>query len=109
MVIDLSRCFQKWWWAIIGSIVGIVVFVGYSYKRSEKMQHGLDRALLRFPVIGEIVKKATIARFSRTLATMFAAGVPLVEALDSVAGAAGNRSPPHPAPGRKPASVEALA
>jgi len=91
MVIDLSKAFQDWWWAIIGSIVGTVVFTGYSYKRSLKMQHSLDRALLKFPVIGDIVKKATIARFSRTLATMFAAGVPLVEALDSVAGASGNR------------------
>ncbi len=91
MVVNLSNAFRQWWWAIIGSIVGTVAFLGYSYKRSEKMQHNMDRALLKFPIIGEIVKKATIARFSRTLATMFAAGVPLVEALDSVAGAAGNR------------------
>ena len=91
MVIDLSRAFTEWWWAIIGSIVGTIVFISYTYKRSEKMQHALDRSLLKFPIIGEIVKKATIARFARTLATMFAAGVPLVEALDSVAGASGNR------------------
>jgi type IV pilus assembly protein PilC len=91
MVIDLSQAFQDWWWVIIGSIVGTVVTISYTYKRSEKMQHTLDRALLKFPVIGDIVKKATIARFARTLATMFAAGVPLVEALDSVAGASGNR------------------
>ncbi|MHB8622848.1 MAG: type II secretion system F family protein [Sulfuricaulis sp.] len=91
MVIGLSQVFQEWWWAIIGGIVGTVVFTGYTYRRSIKMQHSLDRILLRFPVIGGIVKKATIARFARTLATMFAAGVPLVEALDSVAGAAGNR------------------
>ena len=55
------------------------------------MQHTMDRLLLRAPIIGEIIKKATIARYARTLATMFAAGVPLVEALDSVAGATGNR------------------
>lgn len=91
MVISLSRTFTEWWWAIIGSIVGSVMFLGYSYKRSEKMQHTMDRTLLKAPVIGVIVKKATIARFARTLATMFAAGVPLVEALDSVAGASGNR------------------
>jgi type IV pilus assembly protein PilC len=91
MVINLSRGFQDWWWLIIGSIVSAVVALGYTYKRSTAMQHTLDRTLLRAPVIGEIVKKATIARFARTLATMFAAGVPLVEALDSVAGAAGNR------------------
>lgn len=91
MVINLSRAFQQWWWAIIGGIVGSVVVIGYSYKRSPKMQHTFDRLLLRAPVVGEIVKKATIARFARTLSTMFAAGVPLVEALDSVAGASGNR------------------
>ncbi len=91
MVVALSRGFQDWWWAIVGSIVGTVVATAYSYKRSLAMQHTLDRTLLRVPIIGEIVKKATIARFARTLATMFAAGVPLVEALDSVAGAAGNR------------------
>jgi type IV pilus assembly protein PilC len=91
LVINLSRAFQQWWWAIIGGIVGSVVVIGYSYKRSPKMQHTFDRLLLRAPVIGEIVKKATIARFARTLSTMFAAGVPLVEALDSVAGASGNR------------------
>jgi type IV pilus assembly protein PilC len=91
MVIDLSRTFTEYWYLIIGSIVGGVVFLSYSYKRSEKMQHGMDRLLLKAPVIGQIVKKATIARFARTLATMFAAGVPLVESLDSVAGAAGNR------------------
>lgn len=91
MVVAMSRGFQDWWWAIIGSIVGTVVATAYSYKRSLAMQHTLDRTLLRAPIIGQIVKKATIARFARTLATMFAAGVPLVEALDSVAGAAGNR------------------
>ena len=91
MVIDLSRTFQEWWYLIFGSIVGTVVFISYTYKRSLKMQHTVDRLILRAPIIGEIVKKATIARFARTLATMFAAGVPLVESLDSVAGATGNR------------------
>jgi len=91
MVVDLSRVFQDWWWAIIGSVVGAVVGASYMYKRSPTAQHTMDRLLLRAPVIGVIVKKATIARFARTLATMFAAGVPLVEALDSVAGATGNR------------------
>jgi type IV pilus assembly protein PilC len=91
MVVNMSRVFQNWWWAIIGIIVASVMTISYTYKRSEKMQHMMDRALLKAPVIGVIIKKATIARFSRTLATMFAAGVPLVEALDSVAGASGNR------------------
>jgi type IV pilus assembly protein PilC len=91
LVIDISNVFTSYWWAIFGSIIGSVAFFSYSYKRSTKMQHTMDRLLLRAPVIGEIVRKATIARFTRTLATMFAAGVPLVEALDSVAGASGNR------------------
>ena len=91
LVIDISNVFTNYWWAIFGSIIGSVAFFSYSYKRSTKMQHTMDRLLLRAPVIGEIVRKATIARFTRTLATMFAAGVPLVEALDSVAGASGNR------------------
>ena len=91
LVIDISNVFTEWWWAIFGGIIGTVTFFSYSYKRSMKMQHTLDRLLLRAPIIGEIVRKATIARFTRTLATMFAAGVPLVEALDSVAGASGNR------------------
>ena len=90
MVVNMSKVFQDWWWAIIGTIVGAVMFLSYTYQRSEKMHHTLDRLLLKAPVLGDIVKKATIARFSRTLATMFAAGVPLVEALDSVAGASGN-------------------
>jgi type IV pilus assembly protein PilC len=91
MVIQLSRAFQEYWYLIFGSIIGSVVTLAYMYRRSPKMQHTMDRLLLRAPVIGEIVKKATIARFARTLSTMFAAGVPLVEALDSVAGASGNR------------------
>ena len=91
MVISLSRNFQEYWYIIIGGIVGSVAFATYSYKRSIKAQHTMDRLLLRAPVIGPIIKKATIARFTRTLGTMFAAGVPLVEALDSVAGASGNR------------------
>ncbi len=91
MVIDISDVFTEWWWAIFGGIIGTVSFFSYSYKRSTKMQHTMDRLLLRAPILGEIVCKATIARFTRTLATMFAAGVPLVEALDSVAGASGNR------------------
>lgn len=90
-VITLSRAFRDNWFLIFGGIIATVVTVAYLYKRSPKAQHAVDRLTLRAPVIGAIVKKATIARFSRTLATMFAAGVPLVEALESVAGAAGNR------------------
>jgi type IV pilus assembly protein PilC len=90
-VVTLSKVFQAWWWAIFGVLGGTVFFIGYTYKRSVKMQHTVDRLTLKAPVIGEIIKKATIARYCRTLATMFAAGVPLVESLDSVAGASGNQ------------------
>ena len=90
-VVNLSRFMREWWWLIFGSLIGSVAFIAYTYRRSEKMQHMVDRAILRAPVVGDIVKKATIARYARTLGTMFAAGVPLVESLDSVAGAAGNR------------------
>jgi len=90
-VIDLSEFFQKTWWMMFLGIGGGVYAFSYMYKRSSKMQHAADKLLLKAPIIGIIIKKATIARFCRTLATMFAAGVPLVEALDSVAGATGNR------------------
>ena len=90
-VVTLSHFFRDYWWIMFGGLGGGVGFIGYTYKRSEKMQHTVDRLLLRAPVIGMIIKKATIARYARTLGTMFAAGVPLVESLDSVAGAAGNR------------------
>ena len=90
-VVGLSHFMRDYWWLIFGSLFGTVFFIAYTYKRSEKMQHSVDRMVLRAPVVGDIVKKATIARYARTLGTMFAAGVPLVESLDSVAGAAGNR------------------
>lgn len=90
-VVGLSHFMREYWWLIFGSLFGSVFFIAYTYKRSEKMQHSVDRMVLRAPVVGDIVKKATIARYARTLGTMFAAGVPLVESLDSVAGAAGNR------------------
>jgi type IV pilus assembly protein PilC len=91
IVMAISDIFVTWWWAIFGSIGGALWFFFYTWKRSEKMQGTMDRLMLKLPVVGEIIKKATIARFTRTLATMFSAGVPLVEALDSVAGASGNR------------------
>ena len=80
---------HNWWW-LFGSIFGGVWFFFYSWKRSVTMQRFMDRLALRIPVFGEVIRKAAIARWCRTLSTMFAAGVPLVEALDSVAGAAGN-------------------
>lgn len=91
VVMAISDIFVEWWWAIFGSIGFGLWFFFYTWKRSEKMQATMDRLLLKLPIFGEIIRKATIARFARTLSTMFAAGVPLVEALDSVAGAAGNR------------------
>ena len=91
VVMAISDFFVSWWWAIFGSIGGGLWFFFYTWKRSEKMQGTMDRLMLKLPIIGEIIRKATIARFSRTLSTMFSAGVPLVEALDSVAGASGNR------------------
>ncbi|OYY50786.1 MAG: type II secretion system protein F [Methylophilaceae bacterium 17-44-8] len=91
IVMNISDIFVEWWWAIFGSIGFGLWFFFYTWKRSEKMQHTMDRLVLKMPIFGELIRKATIARFARTLSTMFAAGVPLVEALDSVAGASGNR------------------
>jgi len=90
MVIDLSRFVQAEGIFIGAVIAGIVWVFFYFKKRSKKMREFLDRASLKVPVIGPILNKAAIARFARTLSTMFAAGVPLVEALESVAGATGN-------------------
>jgi len=91
IVMNISDFFVSYWWAIFGSVGGGIWFFFYTWKRSEKMQATMDRLVLKLPLFGELLRKATIARFARTLSTMFAAGVPLVEALDSVAGAAGNR------------------
>src|SRR5712664_840687 len=89
VVMAISDAFVKWWWAIFGGVGFGVWFFFYTWKRSVKMQIVMDRLILKVPVFGPLVRKATIARWTRTLSTMFAAGVPLVEALDSVAGAAG--------------------
>ena len=91
IVMAISDIFVQWWWAIFGSIGFGLWFFFYTWKRSLSMQATMDRLILKVPVFGPLIRKATIARWSRTLATMFSAGVPLVEALDSVAGAAGNR------------------
>jgi len=89
-VMEVSDFFVAYWWLIFGTIGGGLWFFFYTWKRSKKMQATLDRLFLKMPIFGEVIRKATIARWSRTLSTMFAAGVPLVEALDSVAGASGN-------------------
>ena len=90
IVMAISDFFVEYWWAIFGSIGGGLYAFFYAWKRSEAMQFTMDRILLRVPLFGPLVKKSVIARWTRTLSTMFAAGVPLVESLDSVAGAAGN-------------------
>ena len=89
-VMGMSEIFVKYWWAIFGSIGGGIYFFLQTWKRSEVMQKRMDRLLLKIPVFGDLMFKSAVARWTRTLSTMFAAGVPLVEALDSVGGAAGN-------------------
>ena len=89
-VLGISKIFQNWWWAIFGGIALAIYGFIEGKKRSPKLQHGLDRVVLKLPIIGPILNKAAIARYARTLSTMFAAGVPLVEAMQSVAGATGN-------------------
>ncbi|UUX95768.1 type II secretion system F family protein [Aquabacterium sp. J223] len=90
MVIAMSEFFVSYWWLIFGVLGGGIYFFLQAWKRSEKMQMAMDRLLLRIPVFGDLINKSVIARWTRTLSTMFAAGVPLVEALDSVGGASGN-------------------
>ncbi|MDR2690074.1 MAG: type II secretion system F family protein [Azoarcus sp.] len=90
LVVNMSRFFVENWFFIFGTMIAAVVGIVMSYKRSLPMQIAVDRSILKLPVIGDIIRKATVARWTRTLSTMFAAGVPLVEALDSVGGASGN-------------------
>jgi type IV pilus assembly protein PilC len=90
VVIAMSKFFVRYWYLIFGIGGGAIYFFMQSWKRSVKMQKYMDRLLLRVPVFGDLVNKSSIARWTRTLSTMFAAGVPLVEALDSVGGASGN-------------------
>jgi len=91
LVIDISDFVVAWWWAAFLVIGGGIFALSIMIKRSDHVRYTVDRLLLKLPVVGEILEKATIARWTRTLATMFAAGVPLVESLDAVAGAAGNK------------------
>ncbi len=89
-VIGLSEWAQEWWWAVIGGLFGFIKTFSFFHKRSAKFRHFIDKSLLKLPIIGEILNQSALARFARTLATMSAAGVPLVDALESVAGACGN-------------------
>jgi type IV pilus assembly protein PilC len=90
VVIAMSEFFIKYWYLIFGGLGGGFYFFMESWKRNKKMQAVMDRVMLKLPIFGVLVEKSCIARWTRTLSTMFAAGVPLVEALDSVGGAAGN-------------------
>jgi type IV pilus assembly protein PilC len=90
IVIARSEWVVAWWWLVFMIILGTIVGTGIMLKRSAAFRYGFDRLMLKFPVIGGILEKATIARWTRTLQTMFAAGVPLVESLDAVGGASGN-------------------
>ena len=89
-VIGISDFFVQWWWAIFIVAIGVVIGIRLSIKRSETVRYTVHRLMLKLPVVGGILEKATIARWTRTLQTMFAAGVPLVESLDAVGGASGN-------------------
>jgi type IV pilus assembly protein PilC len=90
VIMAISDFFVAYWWAIFSIIGGGLKVFFYYWKRNKKMQRVMDILSLKLPIFGEVIRKATIARWTRTLSTMFAAGVPLVEAFDSVAGAAGN-------------------
>lgn len=90
IVINMSKWFQANWYILIGGIVVVIVGIMQLMRRSIRFAHAVDRLLLKIPVLGDILNKSAIARFARTLSTMFAAGTPLVEAMTSVAGACGN-------------------
>jgi type IV pilus assembly protein PilC len=90
IVINASKFVQAYWWLILLILVGSIVGLVMANKRSRKFAHFLDRMLLRFPIIGNILRQSALARFARTLGVTFQAGVPLVEAMDAVAGATGS-------------------
>ena len=90
MVVNMSQWMKEWWWIVIGVVIVTVYVFSYFKKRSQPFNHFLDKTLLKIPVVGMIINKSAIARFARTLSTMSAAGVPLVDALQSVSGACGN-------------------
>ncbi|MGY2262708.1 type II secretion system F family protein [Pseudomonas sp. SDO55104_S430] len=90
MVIGLSRFMQEWWWMMLGGLIAAIFAVRHALKTSQGFRDRMDAWLLKVPLVGTLLYKSAVARFARTLSTTFAAGVPLVEALDSVAGAAGN-------------------
>lgn len=91
MIVAASRFMVGWWWLILLVVIGTVVGFIFAYKRSPRMQHTMDRLILKMPVVGQIMHNSAIARFARTTGVTFRAGVPLVEALGIVAGATGNK------------------
>ncbi|MDL5036225.1 type II secretion system F family protein [Comamonas resistens] len=90
IVMGISDYFVQYWWLIFGILGGGIYFFMQAWKRNERVQQFMDRTMLKVPVFGVLIEKSCVARWTRTLSTMFAAGVPLVEALDSVGGASGN-------------------
>ena len=90
MVVNLSEWMQKWWFVVLLGIVAFVFSFGQAKRRSQKFSDLVDKYILKIPVMGEIIDKSAVAKFGRVLSTTFASGVPLVDALDSVAGATGN-------------------
>jgi type IV pilus assembly protein PilC len=90
VIMGISDFFVKWWYVIFGAVGGSLYGFFYTWKRNKKLQDAMDRIMLKLPIFGPLLRIASIARWARTLSTMFAAGVPLVEAFDSVAGASGN-------------------
>lgn len=90
MVINMSEWLQKWWFVVLIAIFGASFGIKEAHKRSQKFRDAVDRGVLKLPIVGDILYKSAVARYARTLATTFAAGVPLVDALDSVSGATGN-------------------
>ncbi len=89
LVIYISDVFTTWWWAIFGGLIGGVVALLAAIKRSKALRDRIDRLSLKLPVFGPLIEKAIVARWSRTFSAMFSAGVPMVEALESVAGPRG--------------------
>lgn len=90
MIVNLSRFMVSWWWLMLIVLAGAIVGFIFAYKRSPSMQHSMDKLILKVPVIGQIMHNSSIARFARTLAVTFRAGVPLVEGMETIAGATGN-------------------
>lgn len=90
MVIHLSEFLQTWWFVVLLGMFGAVFSIRELHRRSKKFRDNVDRGVLKLPIVGDILYKSAVARYARTLSTTFAAGVPLVDALDSVSGATGN-------------------